>query len=197
MNIHAIFPVPFLAHVVDKEIADKVEKVFDEKVFSMPLSDDQYTDFFVPFKTIDINKDVPELRDEILKARDKFVEETGIECERDRLQYWTQDYRDEGQRHGSHCHGIFGVSGVYWIRANENAGDFRFTNPNILNQYTRYDKDTWYSAIHQNIKPEKGALILFPSYVFHEVLPSGKNAVRSTLAFNFPFAPYQPGINIT
>jgi hypothetical protein len=34
-------------------------------------------------------------------------------------------------------------------------------------------------------KPIKGKIILFPSFLNHEVLPSQDGVVRTTIAFNF------------
>jgi|SRR6056300_857674 hypothetical protein len=187
MNFEALFPVGILMHDVDKKIADDVEELFISRIDQIPKTQDHYGDFTLPERVIDIQKDTPELFQEILNCKNAYHETTGLESTHGIVEFWTQDYRDEGQRHNRHCHGIHGISGVYWIRANEVAQELRFHNPNYLNSYARYSKDTPFSWTSYSFKPTKGTILLFPSYLEHEVDPSPKDTIRTTLAFNFPW----------
>jgi uncharacterized protein (TIGR02466 family) len=75
------------------------------------------------------------------------------------------------------------ISGVYWVRANENAGGLCFRNPNPFVEYAQW-MDSQYGYQEYEFQPIKGKLLLFPSYLKHAVMPSSSNVVRTTIAFN-------------
>lgn len=83
-----------------------------------------------------------------------------------------------------HCHPMATLSGCVYVAANENSGEIRFNTPapqhlfpirstsNIFLQYIEYP-------------PVTGLLLLFPSWVEHEVLPSPKSDEdRISISFN-------------
>lgn len=187
MRLDALFSVGFMHHEVDSKLADSVEELFLSRIDQLPKTEHHYGDFLLPERIIDIQKDTPELFQEILNAKNCYAEATGMEVSEGIVETWIQDYRDEGQKHNRHCHGIHGISGIYWIRANEQAQDLRFYNPNALNAYVKYAADTPFGWTTYAYKPTKGTMLLFPSYIEHEVDPSGEDTIRTTLAFNFPY----------
>ena len=129
-------------------------------------------------------EELPELHNLILNAIDLYVEQTGITIKKDSLGYWTQDYRETGQYHELHAHGVSGISGVYWIQANDAAGQFVFHNPDPIHEFVTKHGNSKYVSSKIYLKPIAGMLILFPSYIKHEVEPSKEGAIRATLAFN-------------
>lgn len=185
--LFGLFPVPILEYTVSKEIADNAEKIFLEKESLLKKMDHCYGDFYSE-KIIDLEKDIPDLLKKILECKDNFFNATGINTS-GYIQSWTQDYKDEGQNHPKHNHGINGISGVYWIRANDNASELCFYNPNKLIDYISYSQKTPFNFPSHKIKPQKGKIVLFPSYLDHEVMPSPANTIRTTIAFNFPLMP--------
>lgn len=186
MNINILFPVAILNYQINNELADIVEKKFLEKLDQIPKLDGHYGDFFLSNRIFDLENDVPELYSEILKCRSEYYNITGLDSTNGLVEFWTQDYREIGHRHDRHEHGIHGISGVYWIRANENASKLTFYNPNKINSYASYSTDTSFSWQQFSYKAEKGSILLFPSYLEHEVKPICDNTIRSTIAFNFP-----------
>ena len=188
MKIHNHFPIAILEHQVDVELADKVEQQLLEHIEALPYRDsfvgNVATDFFSDAR-IDIFTMFPDLIDEFVSARNAYQEVTTFQSS-DKLTFWTQDYRDETGIHVKHQHGVNGISGVYWIRANEQAGALTFHNPNTVLDYVSADEiDNPYRSMHSSYQPVKGKLLLFPSYLQHEVQPSQEGVVRTTIAFNF------------
>jgi len=185
MHIENYFPVASVHHTISKELADKVESVIIPQIDKLDRSenDAQFTDFFE--NRIPVHELLPELVQEWLKATKRYQFMTSISIAEDQpLQYWTQEYK-EGDTHGIHAHGIHGISGVYWVRANDAAGKLRLFNPNPINDYVKFkDDENTYAWTYTDIIPQKGKMILFPSYLKHEVLKSGPGAVRTTIAFN-------------
>ena len=72
-----------------------------------------------------------------------------------------------------------------YLRANENAGDLRFLNPNPLYTITNFLNGPQ-NNIYFSIKPLKGLLVLFPGWLSHEAIPSNyDNCIRTCIAFNY------------
>lgn len=186
MIIDSLFPVAILSYEVNQQLANYVESIFLEKIDSIPKSVNQYSDFFLKDKIFDLQKDVPDLYNIIIDCKNEYQRITGLETTEESFESWTQDYRDEGQYHNRHNHGINGISGIYWIRANEHASDLTFYNPNTVGPYAKYFKETAFSWDNKRYQAQKGTILIFPSYLDHGVDPSNNNTVRSTIAFNFP-----------
>lgn len=192
-HMHEIFSVPIASMHVDEGIAEEIERVFLERLDNLPLRDVdvQYSDFTEEQadQILDVKKDFPNFWESLIHFKDSYAEETGLKTTDGYFRSWTQDYRDVGQHHRRHHHGSCGISGVYWIRANENAEPLTFYTPNTANKYTNYE--AWvlnkYSAQSFSFPAERGTILLFPSYLEHEVGLSTPGTVRSTLAFNFNY----------
>jgi uncharacterized protein (TIGR02466 family) len=84
--------------------------------------------------------------------------------------YWIQDYYPN-QSHERHSHPMSTISGTYYIRANEFAGNLIFHDPNPHTNMTVFNTNNRNLALF-GIKPKKGLLVLFPSWLEHESLPS-------------------------
>lgn len=188
MRVDALFPIPILSHEIDSKIADDVEQKFLRNENQLPWGTDHRGDFYTKEKVLDLVNDLPELYAEILKCRDAFYQASGIDSTApDELESWIQDYSSEGLHHKRHSHGINGISGVYWIRADEEAAPLKFYNPNIVSTYVSTSRSNAFSWKTYIYKPKKGTILVFPSYIEHEVERAPKDSIRTTLAFNFPF----------
>jgi|TARA_B100000586_G_scaffold269166_1_gene247311 hypothetical protein len=204
MNIEPIFPIGLLVHDVPEAIADEVEKFVVSRIDKMPSREppaDQpgapraphSTDYFESKKIIgDLPKDLPRLWVELCSCKDKYQEANNfkainrqLQTNKSEFEWWCQDYI-EGDFHHEHEHGIGRISGIYWVRANDAAGGIMFRNPNPFTEYSQdYDSNSiysWQGNIHNAVK---GKVLMFPSYLKHSVLISGKGAERTTIAFNF------------
>jgi uncharacterized protein (TIGR02466 family) len=89
-----------------------------------------------------------------------------------------------GSRNTFHTHKDDEFSGVYYVQSN-NTGDLRFTNPaNVLGDCSRTSPFTRdFSFV-----PQDGDLILWPSWMPHEVEPNLSQQSRINLAFNIRIA---------
>ena len=189
MQLHNHFPTAILEHQVDAELADKVEQHLLEHIETLPsrqefVAGNVATDFFSD-SPIDIFTMFPDLIDEFVNAKNAYQEVTTFQCS-DNLTFWIQDYRDETGVHVKHQHGVNGISGVYWIRANEHAAPIKFYNPNTVLDYVAADAmHNPYRSTSHVYMPVKGKMLLFPSFLQHEVLPSQAGVIRTTIAFNF------------
>ena len=61
-----------------------------------------------------------------------------------------------------------------------------FRNPNPFTEYSQdYHPDAIFSWQGNIYNAVKGRILMFPSYLKHQVLPSKKDVERTTIAFNF------------
>lgn len=79
-------------------------------------------------------------------------------------------------------------SGVYYIKTPKNCGKIQFTNPTDtdiwgLNEQTTKSWNHFNSKIWE-VTPEEGKIVLFPSWLYHSVLPNESLEDRISIAFN-------------
>ena len=89
-----------------------------------------------------------------------------------------------------HDHPNCDLSGVLWIKIPKDSGDIIFENPmgfHEFNQIHSYNKD-WKDKINLHhsywFPPEEGKVLIFPSYLMHQVTVSKSNKDRISASFN-------------
>jgi uncharacterized protein (TIGR02466 family) len=85
------------------------------------------------------------------------------------------------------CAGML-MSGVYYVKAGEQAATIEFKNPNAVTAFVIFpnmvkEKNSFNSSVTR-IKPNTGALLLFPSWLSHGVIPAMTEEDRISIAFN-------------
>jgi uncharacterized protein (TIGR02466 family) len=92
----------------------------------------------------------------------------------------------------NHIHNGSFFSGSYYIKVPENSGTINFVNPSPLqrlfvdsfikegsiNSYNRFNAQNW------TMQPQENMLILFPSWIEHNVGQNISNDIRISIAFN-------------
>lgn len=183
--LRPLFPTAIYWNELDSNIVDKTEKLFLSKVKNLTQHSIHKTDFHEEQSIIDIEKELPELKQAIIDNVKTYTDDTGIAVDSTMVfNSWVQDYSEDKNYHPIHAHGLHGISGIYWIRANDAAGPTVFHTPNPYTDLAKRHRDTEVTASVFPMKPTRGVLVLFPAYLQHEVLPSQDGAVRSTIAFN-------------
>jgi uncharacterized protein (TIGR02466 family) len=92
-----------------------------------------------------------------------------------------------------HLHPASCFSGVYYIKGNEKSGSIRFRNPNLpieyvlgpkyIQEYNGFNSASW------KIFPEPGKLLIFPSWLLHDVSPNQDDTDRFSISFNSVMRP--------
>ena len=185
MELRPLFPTPIYWNEIDSQLADKVEEMFLDRLEKLPRHSIHSSDFHDEKKIIDIDKDLPDLKEAFYKNIESFCDMTGISVDPQmKFNAWTQDYCETADYHPVHKHGIHGVSGIYWIRANEHAGMTVFESPNPYTSIAKRHRETDVTHGLFALPPKKGTVVLFPAWLSHAVEPSKPGAIRSTMAFN-------------
>ena len=85
-----------------------------------------------------------------------------------------------------HQHGNSTISGAYYVRAPNNAGDIVFYDPRPAPVYSHPNvkKPNILNAQVNGISPKEGALVLFPSYLDHSVNENLSKDERIVISFN-------------
>ena len=89
--------------------------------------------------------------------------------------------------HGKHNHLPCTWSGVYYVQCDEQDSEITFINKNLDNAWpycNRIEANELNSTVFR-LQPKTGSLIIFPSYLDHEVEQQTSDNERITIAFNF------------
>ena len=85
-----------------------------------------------------------------------------------------------------HTHPNNYLSAAYYVKAPDNCGNFKATNPNILNRHIRA-KSIQPNELNSNsasIKVNEGDLLIFPAYLPHSVEENKSDEDRVIISFN-------------
>ena len=94
------------------------------------------------------------------------------------------NYADSGEFHHVHYHPNSFISGVFYVQTDCNSDRITFFNPlpknfRILSKtYTQFNSRDWW------VPAQQGVLVLFPSYLDHDVPCVKHSETRISLAFN-------------
>ena len=93
-----------------------------------------------------------------------------------------------------HIHPASMYSGVIWLKASEGAGEFVF---NETDDRMMIQSELWYGRLkdpkntpphwccEHTIKPKEGDILVFPSFLCHQVMPNKNEDDRISVSFNF------------
>ena len=90
-----------------------------------------------------------------------------------------------------HTHPNSYLSAAYYVKAPENCGNIHFYEPNEVKKFHTppIEKMTELSSNGFSIKPEEGNLLIFPSYLYHDVGKSLSDDDRIVISFNVSILP--------
>ncbi len=90
-----------------------------------------------------------------------------------------------------HTHSTAMFSAVYYPLCSEGSGNLEFISPIAANRYSIPDgirvKMNHFNSDMWSVKPVKGRIVFFPSWLMHFVRPNTDNNDRISIAFNSQF----------
>ena len=92
----------------------------------------------------------------------------------------------ENSLHAMHHHPNSTFSGVYYVSAPAGSSSLRFRDPCILSRMAEptIDRCNASSAEVMEFVPKEGRLLIFPSYLEHEVLLNRSKKPRIAISYN-------------
>ncbi len=123
--------------------------------------------------------------DDILCEKiDEFAESIGSDLFFRLDNIWI-NINERGDYNGRHVHPVSSFSGTIYIQTDDNTGKIRFYNDYWMPKHYPVKLDnTNLFCQHVNYTPRDGMIIIFPSWVPHEVLPSESDMTRISMSFN-------------
>jgi uncharacterized protein (TIGR02466 family) len=78
------------------------------------------------------------------------------------------------------------LSAAYYVKAPDNCGNFKATNPNILDRHIRAksNQPNELNSISASIKVNEGDLLIFPAHLPHSVEENKSDEDRVIISFN-------------
>ena len=95
---------------------------------------------------------------------------------------------DKGGIHSAHIHPHSVVSGTYYVVVPKGAADIRFEDPRLpmmMAAPPRKETARRQNQTFARVSPKAGTLLLWESFVRHEVLPNSAPGKRISISFNY------------
>ncbi len=187
MNTINIFPLHIITKQLSDDIADRAEQIFLQNYDVLKNKGDHFTDY--GSDQIDYGNVFREIGNELanivfsynttleMSLFEKYfknVDKSDLD-----IHMWIQDYK-KGHQHEVHMHPQCAISGVYYLRGDDESEKLNFVNPNLSQaMLTSEPRDLTY-----RLSVRKGMAVFFPSYLCHYVRASTSTNIRTSLAFN-------------
>jgi uncharacterized protein (TIGR02466 family) len=132
--------------------------------------------------------------DELVKQIDKHVHSFGksLDFELDGraliLDSLWINVMDRGGVHAAHIHPHSVISGTYYVEIPKGAADIRFEDPRLAMMMAAPPRKTKARRANQTfarVSPKAGTLLLWESFLRHEVLPNSAPGKRISISFNY------------
>ena len=169
----------------------KFFKVTDMSKYKTDMYKNGYSSYFGDKMMPDI-PEVEEFKTALIQICTVFATHQGVDLENNELKVtdlW-MNYMLRDCTHESHVHGRSHYSGTFYINNPDGVGKFRFLSP--VRQYWQFcDPPRLKSAdgnrescAHMELTPSPGKLIMWNSWLRHEVLSHKSDEPRLSISFN-------------
>lgn len=94
--------------------------------------------------------------------------------------------------HGLHLHPLSFISGTYYVQVPKGAAAIKFEDPRLdrlMAAPPKRDDLPPRERLHYSVKPKAGEVVLFESWLRHEVPPSFTVQERISISFNYAWSP--------
>ena len=118
----------------------------------------------------------------LTRHAEKFAQECAFDLKRKpRLDSLWANLLKSGGQHSGHIHPHSIISGTFYVEAPEGSGDIRFEDPRLPMMMAAPPRsDTFVS-----VEPRPGLLLMWESWLRHEVRPGRGRGERLSISFNF------------
>jgi len=186
-QIEHFFPTP-IASIRDVDMAEKMlpiakKYLADKKHLSNEWG---YKNTYKSNGGLNEYKDFDEFTNWIHDQARWYLNELGYKCPNE---FSTQIFASEmleGDKHGPHTHPNSILSGVFYLQAPEGSSKILFNDPKPYRKYIdlEVENNTLHNYHQVFFNAEKGLLVLWQSWIEHEVPENKSQEGRITLVFN-------------
>ena len=189
LQFEEIFPTPVSnGFVYDNEILkDENDQVIDDVKFFM-IHEWGHTHLittdFVVNNNIIAQYNLTNTKQEIDRKLKEYCEYIDFPFKKDyKIESWFSKF-EKGHYAHTHSHGIADISGVYYYKTQDSAGQIFFEPPAPQFSQTKcyYSKG---KSLFQS--PDEGKILLFPGWLSHGVTTNVSDTPRISLSFNIFF----------
>ena len=182
-----IFPTT-IGGFSDENIAKKVLPIA-KKILEEPSNNTNTWNYKTTYSKDCSNiKELDFFKDYIVNLGSEYLNSTGYK----RLSLVPEIFFSEmiaGDYHGQHEHPNSILSGLIYLNVPENSAPIRFYDPRPHTKYVTIpiaesNEKNW---THYNVKPHAGLVLIWPSWLTHEVLVNKSVDGRITAVFNLRF----------
>lgn len=103
--------------------------------------------------------------------------------------YFFANSFNKGSTHPKHVHSQCSISGIFYISTPPGSSKITFYPNQPFKDFFDYmylvkDTDNWYSMQSVSYQPYPGLMLMWPAWLYHEVLPNDSNEPRTSIVFN-------------
>lgn len=185
MEVIDIFPLP----LVWENLAGKFDEREAAEILAITGKEAEWTlnqgkNYLYPEWYV-LDKHGPTLKKAIEDRLHWYVREVWGESEATmRITTSWVNYNPPKTKHHPHTHPNSVFSGCFYLEAAQQAGNFIVTNPNKKQFGSKVINQNKYSSPIFGFRQEKFDLVMFPSWLEHQVEQNKSNSTRVSLAFN-------------
>jgi uncharacterized protein (TIGR02466 family) len=183
---------PTIIYIKDIPNAEKLNQYLEPRIIQWSQSDkgEKKTNAGGWHSTTDMNKkeEYDPLTKELFAMQDEIYQKENLSLKPVLGNMWANiNYPGCFNRPHIHPNSLF--SGVYWVKAPQNSGNFMIYDPRPGIQMAmpsrkegKLPAELWREVHYE---PKVGNCIMFPSWLWHEVKPNESNDTRISVSFNF------------
>lgn len=203
MAIQSFFPTliyydrlaPQRLHSLNKELVKECYQVAAEDLEGRRWSDKNYPGGYTSYGSLaqmhQMSSTFAKLQGWLDKHVAKFAKRLDFDLNEERKLEMTGCWINivpKHTYHSLHLHPISTISGTYYVNTPEDGGDFRIEDPRLSKMMAQPPRKTRARSDNQSFvrfKPETGKVILFESWLRHEVLQNQSDEDRISISFNY------------
>jgi uncharacterized protein (TIGR02466 family) len=119
----------------------------------------------------------------------QFLEMQGYEPNINYNPYFFLNSFLEGSNHPKHVHSQCSISGIFYLQTPPGSSKIRFYPNQPFRDFFDYmfnvkDPNNWYAYKHFDYQPYPGLLLMWPAWLYHEVVPNQSVDPRISIVFN-------------
>lgn len=180
----------FISYSYNKDVLPKIQNIFNSFDWNL-VKDDRYQNGYTTFYGGEqlnemLKNSMVEFCDWVLENCYEIAKRQEVNLGNKKFvitTFWMSRMLQHGS-HPKHLHAHSFYSGTYYVNCDSSNAKIKFCDPRLYRQFL----PGVYSSEIVEYCPENGKLLLWDSYLEHEVDINQSNSIRDAISFNVGFA---------